>query len=138
MEEPEGIPGHVSHGGPVRRLQEALKELGISYEAEGETTRIHLGQVIVELKDDPEYGKITQVQAPLPQPGDNPREAGETLKTFAEIVSRLTGEARYTLEELVPGYPSIIAVVPYGDVEKQVQDLLGIIVRSLEGIGGKH
>ena len=129
MEEPEGIPGHVSHGGPVRRLQEALKELGISYEAEGETTRIHLGQVIVEVKDDPEYGKITQVQAPLPQPGDDPMEAGETLKTLAETVSRLSGEARYMLEELVPGYPSIIAIIPYADLERQVQDLLDIIVK---------
>ena len=135
MEEPTGIPGHVGGEGPSRRLQETLKALGISFEAEGEVTRIHLGEAIVEVKDDPEHGYITQIQVPLPVPGDDPSGALEAFRVLAVILSSLEGEVHYSVEEIVPGYPSLIGFVSYRDRTRQVEELLLALYRYL-GEGG--
>lgn len=120
---PEGIPGHASLEGPYKWLQEMLREAGVSFEAEGETTRIHVGSVIVEVKDDPEHGSIVQVQAPLPVPGDNPGVAGESLRLAGEIIARLHGSVYYEVEELAPGYPLLRAIIPYEDEWVLVRDV---------------
>jgi len=127
MDEPTGIPGHSSHKGPERMLQEELARMGVSFEAEGETTRIHLGEVIVEVKDDPDFGRITQIQIPLPTPGDDPLESLKSFEIFSRIVSGLKGEIRYIVEELAPGYPQLLGIIPYQDALEQVEDLLKII-----------
>lgn len=134
-EEEHGIPGHAGKTGPARLLQHALKELGVSFEAEGETTRIHLAGTIIEVKEDPDLGRITQVSAPLPAPGDDPEDATKPLRVLAVLVTFLRGEPRYVAEEAAPGYYTLHAMIPYQDPYQQAEDLLEAVRRiiTLEG-----
>jgi len=126
-EDEHGIPGHAGKTGPARLLQQAILALGYSFEAEGDTTRIHVDGVIVEVKDDPDLGRITQVSAPLPAPGDDPGEASKPLAVLGFIVAMLRGEARYVAEEAGPGYYTLHAMIPYGDPYEQAEDLLNAL-----------
>ncbi len=130
-DEEHGIPGHAGRSEAARLLQGRLRELGVSFEAEGETTRVHVARIIVEAKDDPDLGLIVQVQAPLPAPGDDPVEAQEALASFARAVLAAGGEPRYQVEEPVPGYASIVAVIP---VESPL-DQAEAVLRILEELG---
>jgi len=122
-----GIPGHAAKSAAARLLQERLRQLGVSFEAEGDTTRVHVSGVIVEAKDDPELGLVVQVQAPLPRPGDDPGDAAAALAAFARAVAVAPGEARYAVEEPVPGYPSIVAVIPVPGQVEQAEAVLRIV-----------
>ncbi len=131
MEEPVGVPGHGSKEGPAKMLQEELRRLGISYEAEGETTRIHIHGAIVEAKDDPDRGYIVQVQTPLPTPGEDPGSMVEAYRVLATVVSGSSRDPEYGVEEPVPGYPSLVTVMAYGgDLDGLVRELLSAL-RSL-------
>jgi len=124
MDEEHGIPGHAGKSGPAAMLQRALVELGVSFEAEGETTRIHLEGAIIEVKDDPELGRITQVSVPLPSPGEEPDVTAPPLEVLAVVMSFLRGRVKYVAEEAAPGYYTLHAMVPYRDPYQQAEDLL--------------
>jgi len=127
-----GIPGHAGKSSAARLLQKRLRELGVSFEAEGEVTRVHVGGIIVEAKDDPDLGLIVQVEAPLPGGGEDPEEAAATLASFARAVLAAGGRPRYEVEEVVEGYPTIIAVIPVEDQLEQAEAVLRIV----EEVGG--
>lgn len=126
-DEEHGIPGHAGKSAAARLLQARLRELGVSFEAEGDTTRVHIAGLIVEAKDDPEEGLIVQVQAPLPGEGDDPEEAAGTLAAFARAVLTAGGRPRYTVEELMEGYASIVAVIPVGGAMEQAEAVARIV-----------
>lgn len=131
MGDPIGIPGHASFEGPYKWLQERLRELGARFEAEGDTTRIHVRHVIIEAKEDPEHGSIVQVQAPLPVPGDDPSDHARNLYITSIVVSSLRGDIVYQVEEIAPGYPLLRAIIPYIDAWSLVRDLVTAVRQSI-------
>ena len=68
-------------------------------------------------------------------PGDDPSGALDAFRVLAVILSSLEGEVHYSVEEIVPGYPSLIGFVSYRDRTRQVEELLLALYRHL-GEGG--
>lgn len=119
-------------------LQERLRELGASFEAEGEATRIHIGGVVVEVKRDPELGDILQVQLFLPVPGDDVGEYVRDFRIASRIITGLGGVVSYVAEEAAPGYPVLRAIVPYSGAWMLVKDAFNSVRQALLQLESNH
>ena len=125
-EEPHGVPGHVSGTRVVRWFQELLKNLGCRFEAEGDVTRIHLESSLIEVKDEPGRGVIVEASLQLPP------STGEELDFYVNgirlalgILSSLSPgrSVSYSLDDSIPDYPFLRAIVSYNDLNEAYTDL---------------
>ncbi len=129
-----GIPGHASKKEWANRLQRWLKERGVSFEAEGEATRIHLDSgVYVEVAESLEgSGYDLVVTVPLPGTGE---EAGEdtirAIRDAFELLHLVGGGLRYELDNSIPEYPSLRIMRGFEDPEELVEKLIGALERFL-------
>ena len=108
-----GIPGHASHKDEIKRVQELAGELGLSYEAEGDMTRIALGDLLVEVRDEPGGEGVIQVMAVMPEPGS----ARSVLCSMARVIDAVRGYERfeYSLESIA-GYSTLSFTAYYTDI----------------------
>ena len=108
-----GIPGHASHRGEIKRIQELAGELGLSYEAEGDMTRIALGDLLVEVRDEPGGEGVIQVMAVMPEPGS----AHGVLCPMARVIDAIRGYERYEYSlESIAGYSTLSFTAYYTDI----------------------
>ena len=120
-----GIPGHASKRPSMHRLQQLLRELGLSFEAEGETVRIHVGGIVLELSD---YGEEIQVQVEVvPEPAASPEENARSFYLFG-LASALIRAEEYGVERIA-GYTMIWASRSLGSLEEAVNLLEGAVMR---------
>ncbi len=131
MEYPEeGIPGHAAKTPWAHRLQSKLKELGIPFEAEGEATRIRLAEgVYAEVRESGEGGYSIAVTIPLPTSGEDPECLAEAFKAAAAFIVKLGVEARYEVDESLPGYPMLRAIIGFASPE----DLVNSVLKAVSG-----
>ncbi|MCX8196226.1 MAG: hypothetical protein N3F67_04030 [Acidilobaceae archaeon] len=122
-----GIPGHASHKRQLLRLQRALKELGFSFEAEGDVTRIHVNGALVEVRDEPGIGLALLLNASLPYRCS--KDCDSSLAAFASVLSYLSREVEYELDQSIPEYPMLRARVIFGSVEELVESLISALER---------
>ena len=108
-----GIPGHASHKDEIKRVQELAGELGLSYEAEGDMTRIALGDLLIEVRDEPGGEGVIQVMAVMPEPGS----AHDVLCSMARVIDAVRGYERfeYSLEPIA-GYSTLSFTAYYTDI----------------------
>ena len=126
-EEEQGIPGHAGKKDWARRLQSFLRESGISFEAEGEATRVHLGMLSVEVTESGENSYAIVITVPLPgssaDAGDE--ENARAYSNALRVLERLGAEEiRYELDTDVPGYPSLRIIVEYSDPGELAEKLI--------------
>ncbi|MEN2999252.1 MAG: hypothetical protein ABDH61_01565 [Acidilobaceae archaeon] len=126
MHDAPGIPGHASHNRHLLRLQRALKELGYSYEAEGDVTRIHLEGSLVEVRDEPGIGLALLLTAALPYKCED--DCASSVVSFSTLLSMMKKEAEYELDRSIPGYPMLRARVVF----ENVGDLVETLIKSLD------
>ncbi len=111
-DEEAGIPGHAGKG-VAAELQRSLKNLGCRFEAEGDMVRIHLGDSVIELKDEPGRGVMVEAQIPLseeaPYSEDEIRSTAESAKAAITVVLKAARGLRleYELDTSIPGYPML-------------------------------
>ncbi len=118
----EGIPGHASKEEWAWRLQRRLREIGVSFEAEGSATRISLpgGAVVEVVEAEGGYGLAATV--PLPAGGDP--EAAEAVATALRVMARLGVELHYELDDSLPGYPMLRVTADFQDPYTLAERLL--------------
>jgi hypothetical protein len=129
-EEHHGIPGHAAAGGPSERLQKFLASRGASFEAEGDTTRIHFNGWILEVRDEPGGGFSAIITLGLPEESPSKEAARAACEAFS-LAMAIGGRARYELDESLPGYPMLRIVVSRSDLSGLVDDLLRVLERYL-------
>lgn len=132
-EEEMGISGHASHVEPVREFQRTLSMLGLRYEAEGDTTRIHLDGIVVEVKDLPGEGVAIEAIVPLPSgTGEEPGFYAESLGTLLRLLKEMGPGlgVEYSVDEAAPGYPVLRATIRVGGLEEAYR-LLDSTLRGL-------
>ncbi len=132
MEYPEeGIPGHAAKTPWAHRLQTKLKELGILFEAEGEATRIRLAEgVYAEVREADEEGYSVAVTIPLPTSGEDPEYLAEAFKAAARFIVKLGREAKYEVDESLPGYPMLRAIVDFTGPDELVDLILKAVTEN--------
>ena len=107
------IPGHASHREEIKRIQELAGELGLSYEAEGDMTRVALGDLLVEVRDEPGGNGVIQVMTVMPEPGS----ASSVLCTMARVMDAIEGYERYEYGmETIAGYSTLSFTAYYTDI----------------------
>ncbi len=121
-----GIPGHAGKSPESRRLQQYLKEKGVSFESEGDAVRVTINGLIIELNDESDKGIIVQVQAPLPVGEGIPEEEARTLYYFG-LAASIIGGGEYLAEEIVPGYPTISVSKPVGSLEEAAEKIMAVV-----------
>jgi len=128
-----GIPGHASKKNWANRLQQWLKQRGVSFEAEGEATRIHLPSgAYVEVTESLEGGGYDiVVTVPLPGTGEEAEEARKAIDDALELLSLLGGQLRYELDDSLPEYPSLRVSRSFDDPEELVNKLISALERFL-------
>jgi len=130
-EEEHGIPGHAGKKEWAKKLQGFLREAGISFEAEGEATRIHLGMLSVEVTESGETGYAVVITVPLPGSSSD-AEDEEMVSAYRNAAKILAGlgadEIRYELDTDMPGYPALRAIIEYRDPVELAEKL----VKALE------
>lgn len=134
MAEEAGIPGHAAKTGWAKRLQGFLRDRGISFEAEGEATRIHLGDIVVEVAE-AGGGRGYAVVITVPLPGSS-READEAAGRALADAIRLAGllgaeGLGYELDTSLPGYPSLRIIVEYMDPRELADTLIAALEKYL-------
>lgn len=134
MEYPEeGIPGHASKHPWAYRLQSRLKQLGVPFEAEGEATRIRLADgVHAEVRESQSGGYAVSVSIPLPLGGDDPEFYAEAFRAAARFIVALGGEVRYEVDDSLPGFSMLRAVVDFTDPE-ELADAVAAAAEALAG-----
>lgn len=124
----EGIPGHAAKSPWAYRLQSTLKDLGVPFEAEGEATRIKLYEgVYAEVMESDNGGYSVAVAIPLPSSGDDPELVAEAFKAAARFIVGMGRDVRYEVDESLPGYPMLRALVDFFDPD----DLVDSVVKAL-------
>lgn len=122
MHDAPGIPGHASHNRHLLRLQRALKELGYSYEAEGDVTRVHVEGALVEVRDEPGIGLALLLTAALPY--SCREDCASSIVPFSFLLSSMGREVEYELDKSIPGYPMLRARVVFENTESLVETLI--------------
>lgn len=126
-EEEQGIPGHAGKKDWAKKLQAFLRESGISFEAEGEATRIHLGMLSIEVTESGESNYAIVITVPLPGSSAD-AEDEENVKAYSnalEMLRRLgVDEVKYELDTDVPGYPSLRIMIEYSDPSELAEKLI--------------
>ncbi len=121
------VPGHVSWRRPVESFQKSLKELGVSFEAEGDVTRIHVDGVVIEVSWDSGIGVI-QATLPLPCDGGDADYYVRAFKAFAFILASLNGVSfEYDLDLSIPGYPMLRARSSFSSFEVLASFLVKVL-----------
>ncbi len=121
-----GIPGHASKKPSMHRLQTMLRELGLSFEAEGDTIRIHFEGITIELND---YNENIQVQIEItPDPNTLPEEAAKNFYLFGLATALIRAE-EYGIENL-SGYTILWAARNLDTLEDAVE-LIEKTIRKL-------
>ncbi len=132
--EEEGVPGHGSRHSWAKRLHSRLRELGVAFEAEAEATRIHVGDLVVEVAEAGENGYQVVLTIPLPAgSGEDPEYYAGVMREAARLVSLLGGGVEYSLDTSLPDYPTLYASKKYGEPDRLVEEL----VAALEKIAGE-
>ena len=121
-----GIPGHASKKTWANRLQQWLRSRGLSFEAEGEATRIHLDsglyiEVSEDIEDPSRYAIVLTI--PLPGTGEEAEEAKKAIDDALELLGLIGGELRYELDNSIPEYPSIRVTRAFENPEELVAKL---------------
>ena len=113
MEEPLGIPGHPGKTGWSRKLHEWLRDCGLSFEAEGEATRIVLGQAMIQVAE----GYSVIISLTLPGTGEEAEGFEDDIARAFRIASRIAGdrEIRYELDDSLPRYPMLYIMITFED-----------------------
>ncbi len=112
----------------VKKLAKKLEELGVDHEYEGESLRLHIGDLVVEVSTHPEGGYMVSMQVPLPGPSEeNVDQYVETYRKAVKLYARLKGEAEYQLDTSLPDYPMLHIVRKYDDPWKMVEDVASAI-----------
>ncbi|GAB6147799.1 hypothetical protein [Stetteria hydrogenophila] len=134
----EGIPGHAAKSPWAHRLQSKLKELQVPFEAEGEATRIRLAEgVYAEVREaGGGRGYAVSVTVPLPVSGDDPESAAEAFKAAAGFITALGRDVKYEVDESLPGYPMLRAVVEFSD-PKELADAVVKALKASEKASGR-
>ncbi|MET1128536.1 MAG: hypothetical protein ABWW70_04385 [Thermoproteota archaeon] len=125
----EGIPGHSASAEWARRLQEFLRDRGYRFEAEGEATRIHLGDLQVEVTQD---GDKFQLVFSVPLPGRASAEEVEPSIRAYETAMKLLlfvgeGEPTYSVDDSLPGYPVLHITVSFSSPESLADRLMSAL-----------
>jgi hypothetical protein len=121
----EGIPGHASSEEWAWRLQRRLRELGVSFEAEGSATRITLpGGAIVEVV---EAGEGYGLAATIPLPGGGDPEAADAAWEALRLMASLGVELSYELDTSLPGYPMLRVTAAFRDPHALSEKLLSAL-----------
>lgn len=121
-ENENGIPGHASKKPWALRLQKWLRDRGAIFEAEGETTRIHVANgVVVEVsRHDEVYEATIGVLLPETISDDYLVDA----ITIAFKLALLLGEKlRYELDTSLEGYPRLYITASFEDPDALVEKL---------------
>lgn len=126
-EEEQGVPGHMGKKDWAKRLQGFLRDAGISFEAEGEATRIHLGMLSIEVTEAGENGYAVVLTVPLPGSSEDAGDE-ETVNAYRDALRVLAGlgagEPRYELDTDMPGYPTLRIIVEYSDPNELAERLI--------------
>ncbi|MEB3816548.1 MAG: hypothetical protein LRS46_01200 [Desulfurococcales archaeon] len=124
----EGIPGHASHERWANELQRRLRELGVSFEAEGEATRINLGEgIVVEIAEAPEGEEGYAVVANIPLPTGGDPEYADSVALALKVLAALGSELKYELDESLPGYPMLRVRAVFKDPLDMSRRLLEVL-----------
>ena len=126
-EEEQGVPGHMGKKDWAKRLQGFLRDAGISFEAEGEATRIHLGMLSIEVTEAGENGYAVVLTVPLPGSSEDAGDE-ETVNAYRDALRVLAGlgaeELRYELDTDMPGYPALRVIIEYSDPNELAEKLI--------------
>ncbi len=120
----------------VKRLAKKLEEAGVEHEYEGESLRLHLGELVVEVTTHPEGGFMVSMQVPLP--GGSEDKPDQYVSAFANAVKlflRLSGDAEYQLDTSLPDYPMLYMVRRYSDPWKMVDEVARAVSELARGSG---
>jgi len=128
-----GIPGHASKKAWANRLQQWLRSRGVSFEAEGEATRISLPSgLYIEVAESLEgEGYDLVFTLPLPGRGEEAEEARRAIEDAMELLAMIGGELRYELDTSLPDYPTLRVLRGFQDPEELVNRLTGALERLL-------
>ena len=106
----------------------------MEHEYEGESLRMHIGELVVEVSTHPEGGFMVTMQVPLPGPGEE--QVDQYVKTFEKalkVFSRLKGDAEYQLDTSLPDYPMLHLVRRYSDPWKMVDEVAEAVASLVKG-----
>ncbi len=131
-DEEHGIPGHAGKGSALA-LQRLLKNLGCRFEAEGDMVRIHLGDSLLEVKDEPGEGLILEASITLIE--EAPIKEGSLLEVLGGVYKALKlfyqaaagAKISYELDTSIPGYPILrarIRVERYDELTLRLSEAL--------------
>ena len=131
----EGIPGHAGKTEWAKKIQGFLKERGVSFEAEGEATRIHLDDIVVEVTE-AESGEGYAIVITVPLPGSSSEALDEATSRTLASAMKLAGlldaeELGYELDTSLPGYPSLRIIVEYSDPNTLADKLVEALKKYL-------
>jgi len=121
----EGVPGHVSISGSIRKLQLLLKRFNVSYEAENEVTRIHLNGSIMEIYPEDSH-VIVSISIPLPSENDSLEYLEYFSKGYEAVIKFILQTKRgikYQLDTSLPANPSLFAILKYDSIDDIIKDL---------------
>ncbi|MEB3859614.1 MAG: hypothetical protein LRS43_00220 [Desulfurococcales archaeon] len=124
------MPGHAAPGGPSKRLQKFLASRGASFEAEGDTTRVHFNGWILEVRDEPGGGFSAIITLSLADEGPSRDTARAACEAFS-LAMALKGGIRYEVDESLPGYPMLRIIVSRHSLDMLVEDLMRALEKYL-------
>ena len=118
-----GIPGHASRKPWALRLQKRLRDHGAIFEAEGETTRIHIvtGVVAEVSRHDEVYEATISVLLPETISDDY---LVDTITIAFKLALLLGKKLRYELDTSLEGYPRLYITASFEDPDTLVERLI--------------
>ena len=124
------IPGHAASEGPAHKLQKFLASRGASFEAEGDTTRVHFNGWVLEVRDEPggRFSALITINVPDTGPSEEARRA--ICEAFNVALS-IKGRVTYEVEEYLPGYTMLRIAVTQESFESLVDDLIKVLDKYL-------
>ncbi|MCE4625615.1 MAG: hypothetical protein F7C35_07125 [Desulfurococcales archaeon] len=129
MEEPEGIPGHAGASEWSRALHIWLRDCGLSFEAEGEATRISLPNgVTVELTES-EEGFAVVISLSLATRGEDLLVEAEVIAEAFWLAGKVAGKGKvlFDIDSSLPDYPILYITIPFNSPWEIVSSLQGAL-----------